>query len=469
MTPAQAAMRVSGHPAEPIQDFPRKSTRRGFSLPPFGAARQPCRRAKAPEKEKTGGTLRAHSFFFQALFSFWRPARVRGEPGMPPVWSTDVKLKFIEKLALGAGCIVVLLAVLMAGWRWAFPPLADQSAGGGGGTAQATADASTTKIPCDKNLVMTAGQLRQVAARCGWSAAQPAQPKPTASPASTVRQNYPGCPVISPSASSAEMRATSAQCGRAADDEAAATEARLAAQSERAWSEQQKRDEDALASIGVPPATTAAGTVVAAVPAMAGTAALPPPTLTPPPGVRPELVTESVQARDQFDQWVTLDHRVVPAPTLALTTSPSPAGATGTRRTVWRGWIKLARPAATVALHVAGGSVRVSAKIDSWAVALNHSDAWTTAPSEAQQVITLAKGWHLVTIEADQFAGTQPANVELQIGSANVDPVIPVPWAAPASAATAVKPSAGATVGGSRAQGVRANRPITETKQRKSK
>lgn len=376
---------------------------------------------------------------------------------MPPVWRTDVKLKFIEKLAVGAVCIVVLLAVLMAGWRWAFPPPAHQSAGGSGGAAQVTAYADASKIPCDKNLVMTAGQLRQVAARCGWSAAQPAQPKPTAAPASTVRQNFPGCPVIPPSASSAEMRAISAQCGRAADARAAQQEAQLTAQSEQAWANLQRRDANTLASIGVPPATTTASAAIAAAPAAAGTAALPPPVLNPPAGVQAGMVAESVQARDQFDQWVTLDHRVISAPTLTLTTAPAPAGASGTRRAVWDAWIETTQPVHTVTLRVAGGSARVVATADAWSASLTHSNAWTSAPSQAQKVITLAPGWHHVTVSADQEADAAPVSVELELGSADVNPVIPVPWAAPAakpaasSTAAAAKPATGATSGGRRA------------------
>lgn len=262
----------------------------------------------------------------------------------------------------------------------------------------------------------------------------PASPPATVAAAQMATigpQNFPGCPVIPPSAHSGEMRAMMAQCGRAADARAAQQEAQAAAQSEQAWADLQKRDADALASVGVPPATTSAGATIAAAPATSGTTALPLAVATPPPGIRAGMVAETVQAQDQFGQWITLDQRAASTANLSLTTPPTPAGASGTHRTVWDAWIKTARPVQTVTLHVAGGAVRVTASVDAWAVEVSHSDAWTTAPSQSQKVITLAAGWHRVIITADQLADAHPARVELQLGSANVDPVIPVPWALP--------------------------------------
>lgn len=167
----------------------------------------------------------------------------------------------------------------------------------------------------------------------------------------------------------------------------------------------------------------------------ASVAAAAPVAIAPPAGVTAGLVSEQIQSRDQFGQWLTLSHRVLKLATLNLATPAAATGFTGTRRIVYACWIETAKPTSTVTLHAVGASADVAATIDgTWSLDAEHSNAWVSAPTVTQQVIALAAGWHRVSIEVTTSAAS-PTDVELQLGSGDTDPLVPVPYSLPAAGA----------------------------------
>lgn len=203
----------------------------------------------------------------------------------------------------------------------------------------------------------------------------------------------------------------------------------------------------------------------ATVPAPASTAPAPP--MRPPLNVVVGYAERRVTGQDQYGQWQTLSAATVPLDTLDVTVDALPKGTAGKRRTEYTAWIRTDQPTSQVLLHAVGYTAQVAVQIDDWrSPVLRHDNSWTAAPSTGRYVVTLPAGWHRVVLSVTRQRGFTdgPVSVRLQLGAADLDPIVPMPYAVPASdsptpatsgstsapaAASTTAPAPAATTGGS--------------------
>lgn len=239
-----------------------------------------------------------------------------------------------------------------------------------------------------------------------------------AAPASTANQVFPGCPMIPLSASSAERKAVTAQCGRAADEAAAATEARQIAQSNQAWAELSKRANEAQAKFraeqGESPAPATA-------PAMGVGGPL---TLILPPQPAPAdlavghatYTLESAQPAVKYGTspgaWTTVGSATVAVTTSVFGSMPDRklaevTPATGFVRETWTFWFDAQTSGQhIVAAKFAGGSGAVaSIAIDGQPNATAQVAGGGNGNAQtAVGTVDVATGWHWFTLTVEQPA-----------------------------------------------------------------
>ena len=239
-----------------------------------------------------------------------------------------------------------------------------------------------------------------------------------AAPATTANQVAQACPMIPPSASSAERQAVMAQCGRAADEAAAATEARQMAQSNQAWAALSKRADEAQAKFralqGEAPAPATA-------PAMGVGGPL---TLILPPQPAPadlaaghatytlESAQPSVKYGTTPGAWTTVGSATVAVTTSVFGTMPvrnlaAVTPVTGFVRETWTFWFD-AKTAGQhiVAAKFAGGSGAVaSIAIDGQPNATAQVAGGGNGNAQtAVGTVDVATGWHWFTLTVEQPA-----------------------------------------------------------------
>lgn len=187
------------------------------------------------------------------------------------------------------------------------------------------------------------------------------------------------------------------------------------------------------------PATTTASTV-----ASVSTAAAPVPVapVQPPEGVRAGLLHVVTEGRDQFGAWLTLTDRTIKSPTLTLAIPAMPSGAAGARRLLVSAWVHVTKPVQTVTLREVGAA-SVSLAVAGQDVSIRGTYGEATS---RQVVVNLVSGWYLVKATGTEGELAGASRVEVQLGSTNLNPVIPVPYWTPARAtAKPATPSTKAT------------------------
>jgi hypothetical protein len=160
--------------------------------------------------------------------------------------------------------------------------------------------------------------------------------------------------------------------------------------------------------------------------------------LQPPEGVQEGHVVQVAQARDQYNQWVTMSTSVVPVPDASFYV---PAALQGHgQRINWHAWFRLEMPTMVAVLHVKADTGLVSAEIDGQPIGeIEHSG--NRPPDRRVSSIELSPGWHQLRVTQQGAAIAQIA-----VTDGRTAPTIVVPWAVTAEGVTDAQARDGAAI-----------------------
>lgn len=160
--------------------------------------------------------------------------------------------------------------------------------------------------------------------------------------------------------------------------------------------------------------------------------------LQPPEGVREGHVVQVAQARDQYNQWVTMSTTVVPVPDASFYVPTALQG--HGQRINWHAWFRLEIPTTVAVLHVKADTGLISAEIDGQPIGeIEHSA--NRPPDRRVSSIELSPGWHRLTVTQQGAAIAQIA-----VTDGRTAPMIVVPWAVTAEGVTDAQAHDGAAV-----------------------